>query len=191
MNLPRLSAALLAASLSLGTTAAESIGTTEAERKISPSDLLMITITGEKDLQTEFRVAAGGTIQFPFLEDVQVAGLTPAELRVRLRELLMKDYFVDPQVVVSVKDYRSDFVRVIGQVLRPGPIALPADQKLDLFDIIAMAGGTTRTAKNTVEYTHNGVMQKFKLDDLKKEADPSKRIWVQAGDTIEVRESAF
>jgi len=191
MKLPSTCLALLSLSLALGARAAEPTGTTESDRKISPSDLLVITITGEKDLQTEFRVAASGTIQFPFLEDVEVAGLTPAELRVRLRELLMKDYFVDPQVIVSVKDYRTDFVRVIGQVLRPGPISLPADQKLDLFDIIAMAGGTTRTAKNTVEYTHNGVMQKFKLDDLKKEADPSKRIWVQPGDTIEVRESAF
>ncbi|HNQ89655.1 MAG TPA: polysaccharide biosynthesis/export family protein [Verrucomicrobiota bacterium] len=191
MRLPRTCAALLTALLGLGAIAAESPGTNESERKIGPSDLLVITITGEKDLQTEFRVAAVGTIQFPFLEEVEVAGFTPAELRVRLRELLMKDYFVDPQVIVSVRDYRTDFVRVIGQVLRPGPISLPPDQKLDLFDIIAMAGGTTRTAKNTVEYTHNGVMQKFKLDDLKKETDPAKRIWVQPGDTIEVRESAF
>ncbi|HOK78792.1 MAG TPA: polysaccharide biosynthesis/export family protein, partial [Verrucomicrobiota bacterium] len=88
----------------------------EAERKISPTDTLYITIVGETGLQTDFKVSASGTIQFPFLEVVEVAGLTPSELSLKLRELLMKDYFVDPQVLVTVKDYRADFVTVIGQV---------------------------------------------------------------------------
>jgi polysaccharide biosynthesis/export protein VpsN len=191
MNLLRTACALLGAWLCLNAIAAESTGKSETERKVGAFDLLVITITGEKDLQTEFRVAATGTIQSPFLEDVEVSGLTPAELRIRLRELLMKDFFVDPQVVVTVKDFRADFVRVIGFVAKPGPITLPPDQKLDLYDIITMAGGTTRGAKNSVEYTHAGTTRSFKLDDLKKESDPAKKIWVQPGDTIEVRESPF
>jgi len=160
---------------------------TEPERRVAANDLLFITIVGERDLQTEFRVSSAGTIQFPFLEEVSVGGLTPAELRARLRDLLMKDYFVDPQVIVTVKDYRSEFVRVVGQVNRPGPIP----QKLDVYDIITMAGGVTPRARNSVEYTRNGVTRTLKLDDLKKETDPAKKIWVQPGDIIEVKESVL
>ena len=164
---------------------------TEPERRIAANDLLFITIVGERDLQTEFRVSSAGTIQFPFLDEVSVGGLTPAELRTRLRDLLMKDYFVDPQVIVTVKDYRSEFVRVVGQVNRPGAIPHTGEQKLDVYDIITMAGGVTGRARNSVEYTHKGITRTLKLDDLKKETDPSKKIWVQPGDIIEVKESVL
>lgn len=164
---------------------------TETERKIASNDLLFITVVGERDLQTEFRVSSAGTIQFPFLDEVDVTGLTPGELRARLRELLMKDYFVDPQVIVTVKDYREEFVRVIGQVNRPGPVKLTGEQKMDVIDVIAMAGGTTLRARNAVEYTHNGVTKTLKLDELKRETDPAKKIWVQPGDIIDVKETVI
>lgn len=161
----------------------------EAERKISPTDTLYITIVGETGLQTDFKVSASGTIQFPFLEVVEVAGLTPSELSQKLRELLMKDYFVDPQVLVTVKDYRTDFVTVIGQVQRPGPIMLTGERKYDIVDCIALAGGTTRLASNTIEYTHRGETRKLSYDKIKNEKDPAKRIYVEAGDIIEVKET--
>lgn len=159
------------------------------ERRISPTDTLYITIVGETGLQTDFKVSASGTIQFPFLEVVEVAGLTPSELSAKLRELLMKDYFVDPQVLVTVKDYRADFVTVIGQVQRPGPIMLTGERRYDILDCIALAGGTTRLASNTIEYTHKGETRKLSLDKIKNEKDPAKRIYVEAGDIIEVKET--
>ena len=41
------------------------------ERKIAPTDLLLISIVGEAGLQTGFRVSSSGTIQFPFIEVVE------------------------------------------------------------------------------------------------------------------------
>jgi polysaccharide biosynthesis/export protein VpsN len=183
---------LLAAALWFGPPArAQATAKTDGERRIASNDLLAITIVGERDLQTDFRVSSGGTIQFPFLEEVEVAGLTPTELRAKLRELLMIDYFVDPQVIVTVKDYRVEFVRVIGQVNRPGPVSLTGEQRLDIFDAIAMAGGTTPRARSAVEYTHGGSTRTLKLDELKRETDPAKKIWVQPGDIIDVKESVL
>jgi len=167
------------------------VPSTEQERRIASNDILSITIVGERDLQTEFRVSSGGSIQFPFLEEVNVAGLTPAELRAQLRDLLQKDYFVDPQVIVTVKDYRSEFVRVVGQVRQPGPIRHTGEQKMDVYDIITMAGGVTPRARNSVEFTRDGVTRTLKLEELKKETDPAKKIWVQPGDIIEVKESVL
>ncbi len=161
----------------------------EAWRKISPTDTLIITIVNESSLQTEFKVSASGAILFPFLEIVDVAGLTPPELSAKLRELLMKDYFVDPQVLVSVKDYRADFVTVVGQVGRPGPVGLTGERKYDILEAIALAGGTTRLASDTIEYTHKGMTRKLSYDKIKHEKDPEKRIFVEAGDIIEVKES--
>lgn len=167
-------------------------GLAATDRKIAPNDLLEITITGEAGLQPDYRVSASGFIQFPYVETVEAKGLTTDELRDRIRQLLIqKEFFVDPQVIVTVKEYRQDYVRVIGQVNRPGPVQLPGDKPMDIMDVIAFAGGTTRLAKSKVEYTHNGVTKSIPLDKLKKENDPAKKIWVQSGDIIEVKESAL
>ncbi|MBM3882489.1 MAG: polysaccharide export protein [Verrucomicrobia bacterium] len=162
------------------------------DRKIRPNDLLMITITGERDLQTEFLVSSSGEIQFPFLDVVNVRDLSTAELRARLRDLLIKEeYFVNPEVIVSVKQYRTEYVRVLGAVYKPGQLSIMPDQRMDILDVLAMAGGTTPSARNTVEFTRGGRMQTYSLTDLKRETDPARKVWVQPGDLIEVKQSVF
>ena len=158
-----------------------------SDRKIATQDLLQIVIVGES-LPTEYRVSASGTINFPFLEVVEVKGLTPRELDLKLEGLLSKDYFVRPEVLVDIKEYRQDFVRMIGQVNRPGPLTLKPEQQMDLLDALSFAGGTTRLAKNEVEFIRDGQRQVFSIEKLKRETDPAKKIWLKPGDIIEVKE---
>ncbi len=159
------------------------------DRPIAAQDVLSIVIVGETGLPTEFRVSASGTIQFPYLNMVEVKGLTPRELGQKLEVDLSKDYFVKPQVLVAVKEYRQEFVRVMGAVNRPGPVPLSAEQKMDILDAIAIANGVTRLASDKVEFNRNGKTQIFKIDALKRETDPQKKVILQPGDTITVRES--
>ena len=161
------------------------------DRKIAANDVLQISITGESGLQTSFRVSSGRSIQYPFLGLVRAVGLTPAEFQARLRQELMKDYFVDPQILVTVASYRQDFVSVLGMVSRPGPVPLTGERKLEILDAIAMAGGTSRLAKDRIEWTHEGVTRKLSLDALKKVKDPEKKIWLSPGDIIQVTERVF
>lgn len=165
--------------------------TDAGDRPIAAQDVLSIVIVGESGLPTDYRVSASGTIQFPFLDVVEVKGLTPRELSQKLESELSKDYFVKPQVLVTVKEYRQDYVRVMGAVNRPGTVPLNAEQKMDILDAIAFANGVTRSASDKVEFTRNGRTQTFKIEALKRETDPQKKIYLQPGDTIMVRESVF
>src|SRR5436190_17842759 len=100
---------------------------TEGDHKIAPLDIINIDVVGEKDLSKEnLRVSSSGTITFPFLGSVEVKGKTPAEVENLLKEMLGKDYLVNPQVIVTVKEYRSRTVSVIGQVNNQGNYALHA-----------------------------------------------------------------
>jgi len=164
---------------------------TGSDRRISAQDVLSIVIVGEAGLPSEYRVSASGEIQFPFLDVVQVKGMTPRELDLKLEELLAKDYFVKPEVIVSVREYRQEFIIVIGAVNRPGNLPLSAEQKMDILDAIAFAGGTTRTAKNSVEFTRGGKRTVYSIDKLKSESDPSRKVLLQPGDILEVKESVF
>ena len=166
--------------------------TAEGDHKIAPLDIIMIDVVGEKDLSKELRVSSSGTITFPFLGSLEVKGKTPAEVETLLKEKLGKDYLVDPQVIITVKEYRSRTVSVIGQVNKPGIIALPGEQKMGILEAIAQAGDLAKSAnKNRIEVSRKGKTQKFTLDELKKDTSPEKKFWLEPGDVIYVHESFF
>src|SRR6266487_4451447 len=164
----------------------------EGDHKIAPLDIITIDVVGEKDLSKELRVSTSGTITFPFLGSIEVKGKTPAEVESLLKEKLGTDYLVNPQVIITVKEYRSRTVSVIGQVNKPGVIALPAEQKLSILEAIAQAGDLAKSAnKNRIEVSRKGKTQRFTLDDLKKDTSPEKKFWLEPGDVIYVHESFF
>jgi len=192
--LPRL-VAIFALFVALDGRTDENVRTNEAaegDHKIAPLDIITIDVVGEKDLSKELRVSTSGTITFPFLGSIEVKGKTPAEVETLLKEKLGKDYLVNPQVIITVKEYRSRTVSVIGQVNKPGVIALPAEQKLGILEAIAQAGDLAKSAnKNRIEVSRNGKTQKFTLDDLQKDTSPEKKFWLEPGDVIYVHESFF
>lgn len=112
--------------------------------RIGPGDVLKVTVWGHEDLSRPVVVPADGRIPFPLIGDVQVTGLTPTELEGRLRELLGKDYLVDPQVTVSVQEYRSQRVFVLGEAEKPG--TYPLTGRTTLLDVLSQAGGPAKTS---------------------------------------------
>ena len=65
-----------------------------------------------------------------------------------LRDLLGKDYLVNPQVSVSVQDYRSQRVFVLGEVEKPGTYAMTG--QTTLLDVLSQAGGPSKNAGRQV-----------------------------------------
>ena len=68
------------------------------EYTIGPGDVLKITVWGHDDLSKDYPVMLDGRVPFPLIGSLQAAGLTTSELAKRLRDLLEKDYLVNPQV---------------------------------------------------------------------------------------------
>src|SRR5690606_13805877 len=57
---------------------------------LGPGDLFRMEIVGEPDLPTEFQVAADGTVTFPYIHEMKVAGLEPQEVSQRVRKALIE-----------------------------------------------------------------------------------------------------
>ncbi len=194
----RLASGLALVALSLAAACALAADTPAASElaedyKISPQDVLLIDIVGEPTLPREYRVPAEGEIPFPFLEKVKVTGKTPTEVGSLLKQRLIdEDFFVDPQIVVNVKDYRVRTVYVSGEVTKQGPVVLPAERRVDIVEAISNAGGLTRLAsKGGILLTRKGATTKYKWDDLIKIQDPAKKIWLEPDDVIDVKPSVF
>ena len=164
----------------------------EQDHRIEPTEILVVDVVLEKDLSRELPVSAEGEISMPFLGNIKVVGKTTSEVKKELEEKLGADYLVNPQVIVSVRQYRKRTVTVLGQVNKPGPVELTGEQKIDLLEAIGYAQGTTRLANTKrVEVTRRGQTEKFNLEELRRNTDPNKKYWLESGDVIFVPESAF
>ena len=111
---------------------------------IGPRDSLKITVWGQQDLSQKYNVSVEGTIVFPLIGEVRAAGLTEAQLGQKLVNLLEKDYLVNPQVMVSVEEYKSKKVLVLGEAEKPG--AYPLTGNTTVLEIVSQAGGFGKSA---------------------------------------------
>ena len=75
----------------------------ESTYRIGPKDVLKITVYGHDDLTRTVVVSDHGVVALPLIGDLRAAGLTPTQLEAQLKELLGKDYLVDPQLAVDRK----------------------------------------------------------------------------------------
>lgn len=124
----------------------------QAEYSIVENDLLEIRVYEEPDLTKIVRVAPDGTISYPLLGNIKVAGLTVRKLEETITDLLEKDYLISPQVSVFVQEYAK--VSILGQVRNPGSYQMKGG--LTLTQTIAMAGGFADNANiNKVKILRN------------------------------------
>ncbi len=77
--------------------------------------------------------------------------LSTVEIQRKLTNLLERDFLVDPQVEVSVKDFQSQFAIVVGEVNTPGRV--PLHGRTRLIDLLVAAGGFKPSASAEVVIT--------------------------------------
>src|SRR5437867_1772449 len=114
------------------------------EYTIGPRDVLKVTVWGQEDLSRDYPVDQDGFIPFPLVGRVEAAGLSVREFAGRLTEMLEKDYLVNPQVSVSVKEYLSRKVHLLGEAERPGLFYLTGPTTI--LEILSKAGGLSKMA---------------------------------------------
>ena len=118
--------------------------------KLTNTDRLRIMVYGEPDLSTISRIDARGNVNLYLVGDVHVAGCTVNEAQ-KIIESAYRDgrFLRNPQVTISVEDYAPRTVTVDGQVKNPGPISLPTESTLTVYQAIIRAGGLTDIAKGS------------------------------------------
>ena len=121
------------------------------EYRVGPGDVMEITVFGNDDLSRLSTVQTNGTVALPLLGEVAIAGLTVSEIQRKLTSLLARDYLVNPQVEVKVKEYQSQFVSVVGEVNSPG--RKPLRGRTRLIDVLLEAGGFTPRASGEILIT--------------------------------------
>lgn len=107
---------------------------------LGAGDLLTVDVLGRAEFRTQAQVQTDGTVQLPFLGTVKAADMSVLKFRETVRDALKKGgYYADPIVNVTVANYASRYVIVLGDVGRPGMV--PVDRNYRVSEILALVGG--------------------------------------------------
>jgi len=141
------------ASRDTGATSVMDVSSNLPEGPVGKDDLIGISVYDAPELTRSVRVDSDGTIRLPMLpKHIQAAGLTPEGLERSIRVALIEEQLlVDPIVTVSVLEYRSRPINVIGEVRTP--ITFQAAGAVTLMDAISRAGGLTQNAGSEILIT--------------------------------------
>jgi polysaccharide export outer membrane protein len=160
---------------------------------LGPGDVFTLDMVGEKDLPRDYQVASDGTVDFPYVHRMKVQGLEPQQVARTVRErLIAQRILIDPSIIVSVKEYNSKRVTVLGQVQRPG--SFPLTTGMTLVQAISNAGGLNAIANGervnlTRKDKQGATTVVLSFDSITDGRSPD--IPLQAGDQIYVHERVF
>ena len=159
--------------------------------RISPSDVVEVSVFGVGDLTRTVQVSTNGAISLPLIKTVQAAGKTASELELVIAAKLEATYLQSPQVSVFVKEYTSQRITIDGAVNKPG--IFPTTGQLSLLQSIALAEGLNNVADPTgiLVFRTVGNQRMAARFDLKKiRAGKAQDPMLAAGDVVMVDQSA-
>lgn len=171
---------------------------------LGPADIIAVTIFagGEEQVAVDLTISEQGGVNFPFIGSFKAAGLTTSDLEKSVYVALEKDYFVDPQVHIRIKEYHSLHFFISGAVKKPGKYEMQSTTTI--MDLVAKAEGLTPERGNIAyimrdtnrvvavnvmsaqELIDNGAIEPLKVNLIKllDEGDMSHNVTLIAGDSV-------
>lgn len=154
----------------------------EDQYQLSSGDVISVKVFAEPELSFEkIKLTENGSLNYPFIGEIQAKGLTAVELQNRITKRLKGDYLVNPRVSVSVLEYRQFFIS--GEVKNPD--GYPYQPGLTVRRAVALAGGLTERASE-------------RRMTIIRESDPAKKPLyvnmedlVMPGDTLTIDQGFF
>lgn len=111
----------------------------EAEEYIlQPGDVISISVVEHPEFSGRHKIRPDGRINYPVIGEIDVASLTCAQL-VKIMQGKLSSYVNNPVVAISIEDYYSNKIYIIGDVRAAGQYQIY--EPIDIIKAIAMCGG--------------------------------------------------
>ncbi len=147
---------------------------------LGPGDKIEIKVFGQDDLSIITLLGNSGKINYPFLGELKIVGLTVKQVEGIIKKGLKGPYLVNPNVYTNVLEYRPFYIH--GEVNNPG--GYPYQPGLTVNQAVALAGGLTERASENKIFL-------YKEDNKNKRINASLSSQINAGDTITIDQSIF
>ena len=159
-------------------------------QKLGIDDLVAVSVYDAPELTRSVRVEQDGTIHLPLIEEgIKAAGLFPRELETGVAAALKSgEILVDPVVKITVVEYHSRPIAVMGAVKKP--VTFQAVGAVTLLGALARAEGLSDEAGTEIVLTHeDGAIERIPVKRLLNEADPAVNFVLHGGEEIRVPEA--
>jgi protein involved in polysaccharide export with SLBB domain len=111
---------------------------------LGPEDVVEIAVMRHPEFSGTYPIDQEGKLQYKFVGDMQVTGMTKVQLEEKIREIISK-FVIAPEVNVTITEYKSKVFYVIGEVGSPGKYYMRSES-ISVRDAIVMAGLPTQAA---------------------------------------------
>jgi polysaccharide export outer membrane protein len=165
-------------------------------QKIGPDDLIAISVYNSPEFTRTARIGSDGMLRLPMMKgNLKAAGLMPSELEVAVAsELKKEELLVDPFVTISMVEYHSRPISVMGAVKKPTTFQAIGD--VTLLDALTRAEGLAPDAAGEILVSHPGpggdrsnmLVQRVPVRGLIDLAEPELNLHLSGGEEIRVPE---
>ena len=139
---------------------------------LGPNDQILIRAPQAEEInERPFRIDADGNINLPLVGRVRAGGLTVQELEAELVTRL-KEYIREPQVIVTVVQFRSEPVFFVGAFKSPG--IYPLQGRRTLVEMLSSIGGLQPNASRRIKITRRNEYGTIPLPNATE--DPAKKV---------------
>jgi len=154
--------------------------------ELHAGDLVAVSVYDAPELTRTVRVDPDGTIRLPLLaEGVKAAGLMPRELEVELTNALKSgEILIDPVVKITVVEYYSRPISVMGAVRKP--VTFQSDGKVTLLEALSHAEGLTDDAGSEILVIQNDAVRRITVKRLLDGADPTVNLVLTGNEEVRV-----
>lgn len=157
--------------------------------RIGPRDQIQIHVEEMDELNQEVTVAEDGTVSLPKVGTLAAQGLTATQLSARIRDRLESRGLRKATVTISVTNYRSRPVSILGAVGKPGNHFVP--RRTTLLEVLMEAGGVAAGHGPEIvvrRLADNGLSDEVRVavEDLIGAGSPRANLPIFAGDMINV-----
>ncbi len=156
---------------------------------LGPEDVVEITVMRHPEFSGKYSIDQEGKLQYKFVGDLQVTGMTKVQLEDKIRQIISK-FVISPEVNVTIEEYKSKVFYVLGEVGMPGKYYMRSET-ISVRDAIVMAGLPTqaaamRKARIITPDAKGGKLQPVDIYGLLYGGDLKKNLILNPGDFLYV-----
>jgi len=128
-----------------------------ADYVVGPQDVLAIALWDWPEASGRYPVETDGTFTFPMIGRISAGGVRLRDVEGDLKRRLAVGYFENAQLSVTVAQYRSQRIVILGEVRSPG--SYPLTGGMTLLEALAQAGSVTADAGRDAVIVRSGGSQ--------------------------------
>ena len=159
------------------------------EFQLGPGDVIDISVWRHPDLNLSVTIAPDGTITYPLVGTIEVAGMAFPDLTQTLTEAISQ-YYEDPQVSVNISELNSQKVFVLGDGVAV-PQVLQLDNEMSVLEALTRAGGLNSSARTRNVLLVRGGLEEpalytINVDAIFTAGQMDQMVYLQRGDIVVV-----